>query len=250
MEGKMNVVKYLMFFFNALFWLSGLALIIVGAIVKSKYGQYLTFADSKYADAAIFLICVGVIVFIIAFLGCCGAIKEHYCMVTTFAVFMVIIFVLEIVAGVLGLVYKTKVTAVADKALKKGLEKYGKEEGANVFFDWLQQEFKCCGIDGQKDWKPKASSNATVAPVGNATVAPVASGVPKSCCIKDHTKPNCVKVSANLYTAGCKKKFEDFVKAKLVLIGAIALGIAFLQILGIIFACVMMIEIRGQYEVV
>ena len=89
--------------------LSGLALIIVGAIVKSKYGEYLTFADHKYADAAIFLICVGVIVFIIAFLGCCGAIKEHYCMVTTFAVFVVIIFILEIVAGVLGLVYKKKV---------------------------------------------------------------------------------------------------------------------------------------------
>ena len=91
--------------------------------MKSKYGEYLTFADSKYADAAIFLICVGVIVFIIAFLGCCGAIKEHYCMVTTFAVFMVIIFILEIVAGVLGLVYKKKVRESNPPSLRRILKR-------------------------------------------------------------------------------------------------------------------------------
>ena len=78
--------------------------------MKSKYGTYLTFADDKYADAAIFLIIVGVIVFIVAFLGCCGAIKEHYCMVTTFAIFMIVIFILEVAAGALGLAYKKKVT--------------------------------------------------------------------------------------------------------------------------------------------
>ena len=84
----------------------------MGAIVKSKYGEYLTFADNKYADAAIFLIIVGVIVFIVAFLGCCGAIKEHYCMVTTFAVLLSIIFILEVAAGALGLAYRKKVCVV------------------------------------------------------------------------------------------------------------------------------------------
>merc|ERR1712221_25441 len=96
MEGKMSVIKYLMFFFNVLFWLSGLALIIVGALIKSKYGTYLSFANAQYADAAIFIIVVGVIVFVVAFMGCCGAIKENYCMITTFATFMVIIFILGV----------------------------------------------------------------------------------------------------------------------------------------------------------
>lgn len=238
MEGKMNCIKYLMFFFNALFWLSGLALIIVGAIVKSKYGSYLTFADNKYADAAIFLIIVGVIVFIVAFLGCCGAIKESYCMVTTFAVLMVIIFILEIAAGALGFAYRKKVVDIADKALKKGLSKYHSEKGAKDFFNWLQKDFKCCGIDSSGDWK---NSNAT----GNSTA-----GVPSSCCKTDNSNADCVKKADNIYTSGCKKSFQDFVNGKLVLIGAIALAIAFIQILGIIFACCMMKTIRDQYEVV
>ena len=54
----------------------------------------------------------------------------------------------------------------------------------------------------------------------------------------------------NVYSEGCKQKFEDFVKNKLVMIGAVALAIAFIQILGVIFAALMAREIRGQYELV
>ncbi|XP_065051867.1 23 kDa integral membrane protein-like [Rhopilema esculentum] len=227
MEGKMSVIKWLMFIFNAIFWLTGLALIILGAVLKSKYGIYLTFADGKYADAAIFLIIVGVIVFIVAFLGCCGAIKEHYCMVTTFAIFMIVIFILEVAAGALGLAYKKKVVTVADKALSKGIEKYHSEKGAEQFFDWIQEEFKCCGNNGPKDW--------------NSTI-------PSSCCKSGGANSTCTEADA--YQKGCKQGFEDFVKGKLVVIGAVALAFAFVQILGIIFAFLMMREIRGQYEVV
>ena len=58
---------------------------------------------------SVFIIIVGVIVFVIGFLGCCGAIKENYCMVTTFAILLGIIFILEIVAGALGFAYRKKV---------------------------------------------------------------------------------------------------------------------------------------------
>merc|ERR1711872_698545 len=202
MEGKMSVIKYLMFFFNVLFWLSGLALIIVGALIKSKYGTYLSFANAQYADA--------------------------------------VIFIMEVAAGAMSLAYKKKVVEMADKALKNGLKKYQKEKGAKEFFDWLQQGFDCCGIDGQSDWTGK---NATISVNGT-------SALPASCCKTDNTNAKCVNKSGNLYIVGCKQKFLDFVKDKLVLIGAVALAIAFLQILGIIFACCMMREIRGQYEVV
>lgn len=86
-----------------------MALIIVGAVVRDKYGDYFSYADSSFANVAVFLIIVGVIVFVIGFLGCCGAIKENYCMVTTFSVLLGIIFILEIVAGAIGFAYKKKV---------------------------------------------------------------------------------------------------------------------------------------------
>lgn len=61
-----------------------MALIIVGALVKKEYGDFLKVSDtSNFASAPVFLIVVGVIVAVVGFLGCCGAIKENYCMVTT-----------------------------------------------------------------------------------------------------------------------------------------------------------------------
>ena len=78
----MKVVKYLMFLFNLLFWLSGVALIIVGVTLRIKYGAYISFSDHKFATADVFIISVGVIVFVVSFFGCCGALKENYCLVS------------------------------------------------------------------------------------------------------------------------------------------------------------------------
>ena len=218
MEGKINAVKYLMFFFNLLFWLSGLALIIIGALIKVKYGEYLTFADNRYAEAALFVIAVGAVIFIIGFLGCCGAIRENHCMVATFAALLTIVFILEIAAGALGFVYKDKVKDIVEKTLERGIKNYDKEEGAKKFFDWMQTELKCCGDEGRSDWKHRKG------------------GVPPKSC--------------KWYTDGCEEKFEKFVRHNLLLIGGAGLGFAVLQVLGICFACCLMKEIRAQYQYV
>lgn len=232
-EGKMSVIKYLMFFFNFLFWLSGLVLIVIGAIIRDKYGDYFAYADSKFANAAVFIIIVGVVVFIIGFLGCCGAVKENYCMVTTFAVLLAIIFILEIVAGALGFTYKKKVDAVAQKALKQAVGDYGTNDGEKKLLDWAQKTFECCGVEGPADFAK--SKNVTLCKGVNK-------GVP-SC----HKGGTC---AGELRKSGCRKGFIDFIKEKLVIIGAVAVGIAFIQLLGIIFACFLMKAIKGEYEVV
>lgn len=233
-EGSMTVVKYLMFFFNFLFWLSGLALIVIGAVIRDKYGDYFSYADNSFANVAVFIIIVGVIVFIIGFLGCCGAIKENYCMVTTFAVILGIIFILEIVAGAVGFAYRKKVEEKATDALKRAVKNYDEtnvEPGAQKLMDWVQQEFSCCGYE---DKRPTTSTNT------NGTCK---ANVVKSCykdedCNKEEFKKN------------CKQSFIDFVEKNLAIIGAVSLAIAFVEILGIIFACCLMKAIKGEYEVV
>ena len=63
--------------------LFGITMVAVGAYVQYQMTDYLNFFDTNVNGPAIVLIVVGLIIFVIAFFGCCGAIKENYCMVLT-----------------------------------------------------------------------------------------------------------------------------------------------------------------------
>jgi len=73
-QGGMSCIKYLMFVFNFVFVVCGIALIVVGGVVQGK--DFTQFLNSKYVTAPTILIVVGVIIFVLAFLGCYGSVKK------------------------------------------------------------------------------------------------------------------------------------------------------------------------------
>nr|XP_032641488.1 CD63 antigen [Chelonoidis abingdonii] len=88
LEGGMKCVKFLVFFFNFLFWLCGVALIVIGILVQIDLNKTLVMSSASASGAPIVIIVVGVVIFFVSFFGCCGASKENYCMVTTFAILL------------------------------------------------------------------------------------------------------------------------------------------------------------------
>lgn len=54
---------------------------VVGVAIQSAYHHYSNFVDDSIAVTPVLLIAVGAIVFVIAFFGCCGAIKKSPCMI-------------------------------------------------------------------------------------------------------------------------------------------------------------------------
>lgn len=57
--------------------------ISVGAVILVVYNGYNNFVDSWFFAAPVLMIIVGVIVFLVSFFGCCGAVKENHCMIIT-----------------------------------------------------------------------------------------------------------------------------------------------------------------------
>jgi CD63 antigen len=60
--------------------------LIVGALSYAnidKFDKHLADANVDISASPIALIVVGSIVFVVAFYGCCGAIRESHCMVVT-----------------------------------------------------------------------------------------------------------------------------------------------------------------------
>lgn len=234
----MKCIKYLLFAFNLVFFLAGLCLIIAGAVVETKFKDYLSFFDNSFSAAAIFLIVVGCIIFIIGFFGCCGAVKENHCMVMTFAVLLGLVFILEIAAGIAGFVLRGKVESMMRKGMTESMDRYGKPQYAGVTKAWdeVQDQFDCCGVNTWKDWE---KINSTY--------------VPESCC-KVRESATCGKIIANMNTTintdGCVAGFKDFLEGNIYTLGGIGVGLAFVQIIGVIFACCLAKSIKKEYETV
>ena len=58
--------------------------------------EFLEFFDERYSNGAFLLGVGGVILFVIGFLGCCGAQKESQCMLYTFAALLSLIVIAEV----------------------------------------------------------------------------------------------------------------------------------------------------------
>ncbi|KAM3933637.1 CD63 antigen [Leptodactylus fuscus] len=233
-EGGMKCVKYLVFIFNFLFWICGCALIGLGIFLLVQMHNPQVFKNASTFGPPIVIIAVGVVIFFISFFGCCGAAKENYCMVTTFAVLMVLIFLVEIAAAIAGYVYRNQLQQAFTDSITDGLKNYKNSTEVQKGIDDMQRDFKCCGAANSSDWRNYDPFKGT-------------NQVPDSCC-KTITK-DCGKNATAIYTEGCVSTIENLLKRNIGIVAGVALGIAFFEILGIVFACCLMKGIRSGYEV-
>ncbi|XP_061529959.1 CD63 antigen [Phycodurus eques] len=237
LEGGMRCVKYLLFFFNFIFWLCGLALIVVGVLVQVSLHRTVMIQDASASGAPIVVISIGVVIFFISFFGCCGAWKENYCMVTMFSILLSLVILVQIAAAITGYIFRKKVANVVQDSLADMISRYSNSSAEfKASVDKLQEDLKCCGINGSSDW-------LNFRPDGNS--------VPDSCCL--NVSPNCgigaMTDSAKVHQEGCRDALEELLKKNSLWVIIAALGLAFIEIMGIVFACVLMRGIRSGYEV-
>lgn len=233
----MKLVKFLVFFFNFIFWLCGLALVVVGIMVQIAVHNTYQIHDASASGVPIVIIGVGVIIFFIAFFGCCGAWKENYCMITTFAILLTLVIIVEIAAAIAGYIFRNKLNNIVQDSLTDMISNY--KNGTDEFkktLDKMQMDLKCCGANSSADWRFFTVEGNTV---------------PDSCCINITTGcgKNHMANATVVYQKGCHDAVVELLKENIQWVIVAALVIAFLQLLGLIFACLLMRGIRSGYEV-
>lgn len=231
-------VKYLMFVFNLFFVITGIILLSIGAVIHGVYHNYQHFLDNKFLSVPSLLIAVGAIIFFIAFFGCCGAVRENYCMIVTFTSLLVIVFVLELSGGISGYVLRTRASSIVQDKMKDTMQYYKAENNTEITAIWdnLQRDFDCCGTNGPKDW-----TNSTLH----------TNGIPVSCCTEVMGAIGatyCNATAPTLHQNGCYPKFLSYVKSHAVQLGSVGIGIAFIQAIGIWFSIYLARSIKNSYE--
>lgn len=223
----MSCIKNLLFIFNFFFAISGILIIVCGGYSLHLFKKTGPVIGDDYVSAPVILIVVGSIVFLVAFLGCCGAMQESYCMLMLFSVFLFLILVAEIAAGSLGFVYKGKVEHLAKKRFEDSLHDYEREGQSPVTpvkeaWDFIQSQLQCCGVDSYSDWISDKKD------------------VPKSCC----KNQNACSSASDYFSVGCYNKVKEDVKAYAVYVGIAGIGIGLIEIIGIIFSCCLANQVK------
>ncbi|KAL1489345.1 hypothetical protein ABEB36_014258 [Hypothenemus hampei] len=233
----MNFIKYLLFIFNMVFAISGLGIIIAGGLVLSDVSDFNHFTTSDLLGPPIVLIVAGTIVFIIAFLGCFGAIRESYKMLLAFAGLLLVIFILELAVGIAAAVYKADFDDTLKKSLKYAMTNYTESTAEHVAWDRLQKKFKCCGIEKPNDW--------------NIPPAPW----PDSCCWDGPAEKDVVKADNYcetkqlgnfVYSTGCFQKLKTKIESNTKVLIGVGIGIAFVEVVGIVLACWLAYTIKKE----
>lgn len=215
-------LKFLMVFFNLI--------VFFGGGVMAGYGIYLL-VEAKEASGTVsivlpaFITTFGLLVFFIAFLGCCGAWKNNSCMLKTFGVIVIILLICEAVCAILLLVYRHQFVGIVEEnfqSLIKELEdkKITEDDPSIKTIYKLQKSLECCGGSGPGDWK----------------------NPPDSCCEGSGSGGSCTT-----YKTGCAKAMYQKVKDSALTFGIIILILALIQIGAIICAFCLAKEVKN-YE--
>lgn len=235
--------KYWLFVINFLVWIAGGALVGVGTWSRLQTTSLAAF-DHVTIDVAYLLIGIGAIMFVVSLFGCTGALRNNVCLLKVFIVAVVLLFVAQLVAGVLAFVLLDTVESKLMDLLRESITNFnsGDRQDTDEAINHLQKTYSCCGGASYQDWDVNVHYNCS------STISPSKCGVPTSCCLET-TSPQCgwnvrsyteTFAEQQIYTRGCIGALMSIFKDNLVLIGIIAFVVGVLQLCSLLLAnCLM-----------
>ncbi|XP_059617858.1 CD9 antigen [Phlebotomus argentipes] len=259
LNGCCGVIKYLVVLVNLIFWLVGLATVVLAIwmLTDPTFLISMTQDENHYYIGLYIFLAIGALMLIVAFLGCCGAFKESQCMLVSFFCCLLIILVAEVAAGVWAFQNKQELSKMVQASVKHTVkEEYGIINSRTIAFDAIQKHFECCGASGPQDW---ASSRLnTKGKDGGFLDMKISSlnplyTIPESCCKKGTEKLACetsVKGGISSYinpainSEGCVDKLVTALKENMPIVVAVFIGIITVEVLGLIFSLVLCCAIK------
>ncbi|NWU41906.1 TSN1 protein, partial [Hylia prasina] len=220
--GCFTFIKVMMILFNLAIFLSGGTLLGVGIWVRVDGESFLNIFGAlsssilHVVNVGYLLIVIGAILLVVGFLGCCGAQKESKCLLMTFFSVVLIIFIAEVAAAVVALVFtglaETLLTGLVTPLLK---EKYGVPGTFTNIWNITMTKVHCCGLNNYTDFN-------------NSYFYATHDSYPLQCC--DMQEPCNSTLAAETDVEGCFKQILEEIRTNAGVAGGVAAGIAALEI--------------------
>ncbi|XP_053098677.1 tetraspanin-1 [Hemicordylus capensis] len=217
-------LKVMMVLFNLAIVLGGGALLGTGiwvAVDRSSFIDVFGALSSsvlQIVNVGYVLIAIGAVLFLLGFLGCCGAQKESKCLLIMFFSIVLIIFIVEIAVAVLALVYtslaETLLQGTVTQSLKNDFGKPNSE--VTTIWNTTMHNLKCCGLSNFTDFNDSYYYNTN-------------KEYPGICC-NSLPVPCTYEIALSSNKTGCFPQLLSEVRSHAGAVGGVAAGICALEI--------------------
>ncbi|XP_062412133.1 tetraspanin-33 isoform X2 [Sardina pilchardus] len=245
-----RTIKYILFVCCYIFWVASAVLIAVG--IYAKIAKEKDAVDTLMTDPALLLIAVGSLMSTITLFGCCGALRNSTLPLQLFSGILLLIFLLQITAGVLGFLYSDLVLERTETLMRKAIVQYREDLDLENLIDFIQKKFQCCGVHSYTNWHANVYFRCE-----ESNPSLEACGVPFSCCRrnKNETVFNTMcgyetqsmeemEAVQDIFIIGCLDKIVRWGKNNLLLAGGITVGLLCLEVCMICLASVQLCRIK------
>ncbi|XP_048522365.1 CD63 antigen isoform X2 [Dendroctonus ponderosae] len=214
----------------------GLLLICIGYTIKTIYLNFDEFMETYYYNPSTLAIVIGFFIFIVALFGCIGALKESTFLVNSYAFFLTIIFILQLSVSIAAYAMRSNIENSVHSNMLQAMKYYDVSYNA---FTWnsTQYNLQCCGIYSYGEWS-LYSNRSGFALTSIVKDKHTTLYVPTTCCMNEQCSYD------SLFKDGCLNRLVYVVSQCALLLGVGALCVAFIQVLGIVFASMLAKSIR------
>ncbi|XP_048777620.1 tetraspanin-1-like [Ostrea edulis] len=243
--------KVFLIIINTILFLLGMFMLIVGVLKKlnvkvmeletnsatSKLNEHGVLSD----NIAITLIVIGTFIALVAGVGQYGACSENRCMLITYAIFVLLLFLIKLTAITLWIALREEVEEFMKMAMLNSLK-------ANYINDTLSSDNEisnmwntmfvtsdCCGVN-------PVTGNHTDFKITPWCKETIKCNLPRTCCedvdADNYTlaSVNCTSSMSGYKTMGCFDAFKDGINSNSTLIIAVGIPILTIEFLAVIFA--------------
>ncbi|CAM5118185.1 unnamed protein product [Natator depressus] len=237
--GCFSFLKMMMFVFNGVIFLGGLAVLGIGIWMKVDGGSFVQILGAaapqlmQLINVGYLCIAVGTFLLLMGFLGCCGAMKESKCMLLLFFVIILILFIAEVTGAVVVLAFSSMADIFIEHlktwAVKTLREDYGRQDDLTAIWDTTMKELKCCGFNNYKDFNSSYfyQTHSQTYPAG--------------CCLPP--KRECLESELDSTKKGCLQEFQTFLSRNGRIVGGVALGIGVLELAAMAVSLILYCQI-------
>ncbi|XP_066107425.1 CD82 antigen [Saccopteryx bilineata] len=253
-----KVIKYFLFLFNLLFFILGGVILGFGVWIlvdRSSFIFVLQNSSSSLNVGAYVFIGVGTVTMLMGFLGCVGAVNEVRCLLALYFVFLLLILIAQVAAGVLFYFNIDKVKKEMGSIVTKLIRDYkdGQEDRLQQGWDYVQAEGKCCGWVSFYNWTENAelmNRTAVTYPCSCENKTEEAGSlVRKGFCEPPNgnaTQSGNSPEEWPVYQKGCMETVQAWLQDNLGIILGVCVGVAVIELLGMLLSICLCRHIHSE----